>query len=358
MDERFTGRLRQSDSDPGMVEALLPPVYEPDSHAANLLELDNGDLLCVWFNGPGEGDPATNIVLSRLAAGTEGWTEPTLMASDPERSEQNPVLGQDSTGLLWLWHTSNEPHDQKTARVVVRTSDDLGLSWSSPHVQFSEPGIFLRNPPVRLQDGAWILPAYYCRSEADFSVLKVSSDDGLTWHERTIPDSDHRIQATMVERDDGTLFAMFRSRDADRIWASESTDAGRTWTSPRRTELPNNNSAIQLVKLRNGSLALVYNDASLERDQFRWVSRGGEFRKKAVRTPLTLAVSEDGGGTWPLRRNVQLADDEYRDNEMGYSYPSIIQSRDGRLHIAYSYLRKTIKHVCVDGSWVKGGPAS
>lgn len=355
MDKRFDGRLRQSEADPAAVEALLPVMYEPDSHAANLLELDNGDLLCVWFNGPGEGDPKTNVVVARLPAESDTWTRPVLLAGDPDRSEQNPVLAQDSSGLVWLLHTSNEPHDQKSARVVVRTSDDQGHSWSAPEVLFDEPGIFLRNPPVRIRNGSWLLPAYYCRSSADFSVLKVSSDDGVTWRERAIPDSDHRIQMTLVERDDSTLFAMFRSRDADRIWASGSTDLGQSWKAPIPTDLPNNNSAIQLVKLRDGNLALVYNDASLERDQFRWVGRDDNLRKKAVRTPLTLALSEDGGATWPFRRNLQLADLEYRGNEMGYSYPTIIQSRDGRLHVAYSYLRKTIKYVRLEEMWVKGG---
>ncbi|HEY8456805.1 MAG TPA: sialidase family protein [Actinopolymorphaceae bacterium] len=352
-DPRFTGELIE---DGELRSAFLPVLYSPDSHAANLLELANGDLLCVWFNGPGEGDPGTNIVLSRLPAGKERWTPPALIASDPNRSEQNPVLFvPPGSSTVWLLHTSNEPHDQKSAHVLARTSSDDGHTWSEPWVLFGGPGFFLRNPPVFLPDGSWLLPAYYCRKEGESSVVARSLDQGRTWQEHVVPGSLGRVQMTVVQRDDGSLFGLLRSRAADRIYASVSTDLGHTWSEPVPTELPNNNSAIQMVRLASGALVLAFNDASLERDQFRWVPAKNGLRKKAVRTPLTLAMSTDGGSTWPYRRNVQMADLEYRDNEMGYSYPSIIQTRDGALHVAYSYLRKTIRHVIVDEAWVKAG---
>ncbi|MEQ7127767.1 sialidase family protein [Actinopolymorpha sp. B11F2] len=355
MDSRFTGVVKRNESEPDMTSAFLPVAHESDSHAANLTELANGDLLCVWFNGPGEGDPDTNIVLSRLASGTRRWSEPAMIACDPHRSEQNPVIFSTPDGTVWLLHTSNEPHDQKTAHVLARTSTDAGHTWSEPWVLFGGPGFFLRNPPVFADDGSWVLPAYHCRPEGEHSVVVRSTDGGTTWREHSVPTSLHRVQLSAVQRDDGSLFGLLRSRAADRIYATESRDLGRSWSVPVRTELPNNNSAIQLVRLASGALALVYNDATLERDQFRWVGDADRPRKKAVRTPLTLAISDDGGLTWPYQRNVQNADLEYRGNEMGYSYPSIIQTRDGRLHLAYSYLRKTIRHVSVDEAWVKAG---
>jgi len=77
--------------------------------------------------------------------------------------------------------------------------------------------------------------------------------------------------------------------------------------------------------------------------------------RKTLRTPLTLALSEDDGATWPHWRNLQVQDEEYRDNEFGYSYPTLLQTRDGRLHVAYSYLRKTIKHVILAPEWIEAG---
>ncbi|MFI1966441.1 exo-alpha-sialidase [Streptomyces pathocidini] len=355
IDARFDGAVQESDLHPGAYEALLPVIHPGDSHAANLLELDNGDLLCTWFNGPDEGDPGTNVVLSRLPHGSNRWTAPVLLADDPDRAEQNPVLAHGPDGTLWLFFPSDEPHDQKTARLTVRDSADGGRSWSPPRTLFEGPGLFVRNPPLLLGDGSWLLPAYWCRKDGEHSTVMISQDGGGTWSEHDLPDSDHLVQMTAVQRDDGSLYAMFRSRAADRIHAAESFDLGRTWTPVAKTELPNNNSAVQLTRLHSGALALIYNDATLERDQYRWVGEGAGRRKKALRTPLTLALSDDGGRTWPHRRDIQTADQEYWDNELGYSYPSILQTRDGGLHIAYSFLRKTIKHVRVEEDWIRGG---
>ncbi|WP_419999030.1 sialidase family protein [Streptomyces boninensis] len=353
LDPRFDGVVRPVAGDPALHQALLPVLHPGDSHAANLLELDDGDLLCTWFNGPDEGDRETNVVVSRLARGDTRWSKPELLACDPERSEQNPVLAQDGDGTVWLFHPSNTPHDQTTARLVVRTSADRGRTWTPPRTLLEGPGIFVRNPPLVLDGGAWLLPAYLCRRGAERSIALISEDGGATWQEHDVPDGDHQVQMTVARRDGDGLLALFRSRAADRIHASESYDEGRTWTAPRKTALPNNNSAVQMIRLESGALALVYNDASLERDQFRWVGEGAGRRKKAVRTPLTVALSNDGGRTWPYRRDVQVADAEYQENQLGYSYPSILQTRDGRLHVAYSFLRKTIKHVSLDENWIR-----
>lgn len=341
-DPRFDGIVRASAVLPGAREALLPAPHGPDNHAANLLRTPGGDLLCVWFSGPQEGHPGTNVVLARLTGGR--WEPPGLIAADPDRSEQNPVLFDDGDGRIWLLHTSSEPYDQATAHVVARTSDDGGRSWSAPRVLFAEPGIFVRHPPLILGDGTWLLPAYHCGASGDRSAVKVTEDGGRTWKEHPVPGSADLVQMTIAERPDGSLLALYRDRRAGRIHASTSAD-GRSWTRPERTVLPNNDSSVQLTRLGDGRLALVYNDASLEHDQFRWVTKNGERRRKALRTPLVLAVSDDGGASWPYRRVLQDADREYRQNELGYSYPSVIDGGDGRVHVAFSYLRKTIKYL-------------
>ncbi|SFM28575.1 Predicted neuraminidase (sialidase) [Paenibacillus sp. 1_12] len=348
--ERFNGKIETTA--PGRKDAYLPNLYET-SHAANLLELDNGDLLCVWFSGSGEGNPDTNIVMSRLPLGGSEWSIPIELSHDPERSEQNPVLFQAPNGQVWLMHTSNEPHNQQTSRAVRRISEDRGITWGEPEIWFDEKGIFFRHPIVITSAGIWVLPVYYCKDNGEHSAVKLSDDEGLTWTDHAVPASDKGVQMNVVELSDGSLLAMFRSRLADRIYTSVSTDQGRTWMEPQPSELPNNNSSTQFVKLENGHLALIYNDASLERGQYRMVNKNGQVNRKALRTPLTLSISEDEGKTWPYTVNIQEADDEYKENEIGYSYPSIIQTRDGKLHVTYTYLRKGLRYVRVDEDWVR-----
>ena len=349
IDPRFDGRIRED-------AALLPTIHPGDSHAATLVETTAGDLLCAWFNGPGEGEPDTNIVLSRLPAGSDTWQAPVQLSSDPVRSEQNPLLFVTPTDEVWLLHTSNEPHDQSTSRVLRRISSDGGLTWAPSEVLFDHLGSFIRNPIVVLSNGDWLLPAYDCHRTAETTVVQLSSDQGSSWRQVDVPDAVGQVQMSVVELSPGELVGYFRSRAADRIHRSVSKDYGRTWSAPERTTLPNNNSAIQLLRLTDGRLVLVFNDSSAERDQFRWVPDGkGGVRRKTLRTPLTLALSEDDGATWPYWRNLQVQDEEYRDNEFGYSYPTLLQTRDGRLHVAYSYLRKTIKHVILAPEWIEAG---
>src|SRR5690625_4446054 len=213
MDPRFNGTITPNENDSEMLEAFLPVKYKPDSHAANLLELDNGDLLCVWFNGPLEGHPETNVVMSRLPKGEKQWTEPMELAADPEHPEQNPVLFQEPGGRVWVLHTTGEPYNQRTAHIVYRTSDDRGETWSETKVLFDDkPGIFLRSPIVVMSNGDWLLPVYYCEPGGHYSVVKISEDEGKTWTEYEIPNAVHRVQMTVVEVEEGKLFAMFRSR--------------------------------------------------------------------------------------------------------------------------------------------------
>jgi predicted neuraminidase len=187
---------------------------------------------------------------------------------------------------------------------------------------------------------------------------------------------------------DGSLLALFRSRWADSIYESRSTDDGSTWSEPVPTELPNNNSSIQFVALTDGRLALVYNHSRAEASTERRLSLYDEIDddglaeeqgqltepvaaaqddgvKRAFwgtpRSPMTLAISEDSGRSWPIRRNLDVGDGYCLSNNSRdglnreYSYPSIHQGPDGALNIAYTYFRQAIKFVRVDPQWAYQG---
>jgi predicted neuraminidase len=219
-----------------------------------------------------------------------------------------------------------------------------------------KPGSFCRSPIVVLSNRDWLFPTYYSgedRAAATdiYSTVQISEDAGRTWTEYPMLNSGGRVQASVLELDPGQLIAFFRSRAADNIYVSHSPDYGRTWTQPERTVLPNNNSSIQAIKLTSGSIAMVFNHAGSggDSDAVVW---------PRARYPLTVALSEDGGQTWPFMRHIDTGDnfagEQNRSLNRRCSYPSIVQTRDGLIHVAYSYRgRQCIKYVRFTEDWIR-----
>ena len=325
---------------------FLPKIFE-SCHAANLLELQNHDIMCVWFAGSGEGNPDTTVVMSKMDHATGIWSEPRVMSLDPTRSEQNPMLYQSPEGQIWLLYTSNEPHNQKTAYVCVRTSDDNGETWTDPRILFDEVGIFIRHPIITLSNGDWLCPAYYCKSTGDYSVVKISTDKGASWTEYHIPEPVYCVQMNVVETAPGHIVATFRSRRADFVHRSESNDYGRTWTTPRATNARNNNASTQMIRLKDGRLLMAMNDTNML-SEYRIMKReDGTTFQKTYRTPMSACFSDDDGWTW---KDYKVMQEVYRGATreiQGFSYPSVMQSQDGTIHFCFTFNRENMKYIAV-----------
>jgi predicted neuraminidase len=370
-------------------EAKLPTLCV-QNHSSNLMPLKNGDILCVWFSGTQEGIADISIYLSRLKIGEVEWSVPVKISEDPTKPEQNPVLFPAPDGNLWLMWTAQKAGNQDTAEVRYRISEDNGYTWGSVRVLFDTPGTYVRQPVVILDNGDWLIPVFYCKTSPgkkwvgndDFSAVKISADQGKTWSEYIVPNSTGCVHMNVEKRSDGSLFAMFRSRLADWIYISQSQDNGRTWSEPVPTTLPNNNSSIQFTKLKNGHLALVFNNRNAAADTARRASLYDEIKDDETeqtpaaaeqdhpekrtafwgtpRAPLTIAVSENEGKTWPHMRDLETGDGYCLTNNSKeglnreYSYPSIKQTNDGMIHITYTYFRQYIKYVCITEDWVRG----
>jgi predicted neuraminidase len=357
------GQFRASPM-PGMEEAYLAPLFA-SAHAANLLLLKSGDLLCVWFSGTWEGQSDVGIVMSRLPKGAKQWSKAQLIDHHVGESYQNPVLFQAPNGTVWLIHTTQAAGEgQANAKVLVAKSDDNGNHWTAPNVLFDQAGAFVRQRLLVMPNQDWMLPMYFTPSkgittgaESNYSVVKISSDKGAQWKTCTVPKSEGMVQPDVIPLTDGSYVMFFRSRFADYIYKSASKD-GCTWTEPQKTPLPNNNSSIQVAKLTNGHLVIAFNNVGSV------VTRGKP--QAGPRKPLTVAISEDGGNTWPWVRDLEtgklrdgeMAVESVKKNEPGreeYSYPSIIEGSDHKIYVAYTYRRFTVKAVRFDEKWIKEG---
>ena len=367
------GRQRAHASEPGRLDAFLPtPAVQ--NHSANLLALANGDLACVWFGGTQEGLPDISIHISRLAVGANQWTAAVKLDDNPARSEQNPILFQAARDELWLLYTSQHFGNQDTAIVRCRTSGDNGRTWSAARTLLDQPGTFVRQPLRVRANGDWLLPVFHCRAlagiawtgDADTSAAMISRDRGHSWSEHPVPSSLGMVHMNIVEAGGGELLALYRSRWADHIHASRSLDGGDTWSAPEPTPLPNNNASIQATRLGDGRIALAYNasskaDATGRRNSlYDDIEEGsgagaatpaGRAFWGAPRAPLCLALSADGGRSWGAPRVIDSSDGYCITNNSKdklnreLSYPSIVETADGRLHIAFTYFRQAIKHV-------------
>ena len=322
----LSGSLLPAADQPGLLKSEF--IYEtapfPSCHASTIAETPAG-LIAAWFGGTDEKNPDVGIWVSRSEDGH--WTVPVEAASGVESPTKryptwNPVLFQPKTGPLMLFYKVGPSPSSWWG--MLTTSTDAGKTWSKP--RRLPDGIVgpIKNKPVQLANGDLLSPS--SSEDAGWRVhFERSSDLGQTWT-ATPPVNDGKkigaIQPSILFHPDGKLQALGRTRQG-RIFETWSADAGRTWSEMTLTDLPNPNAGTDAVTLKDGRHLLIYNP----------VIKG--------RSPLALAASPDGK-TWSAALVFE--------NEPGkeFSYPAIIQTRDGLVHITYTWKRERIKHAVID----------
>lgn len=330
----------------GVLEALIPPGGYSTAHAPALLELPDKTLLCAWFAGSFEGSADVSIVCAGLKKDAECWSSPVKVSEDPKRSEQNPSLFLAPDGEVWAMYTAQldrvegKTNMQYTSVIRRQKSFDNGASWDKYETVVPKEGSFCRQPIQILKNGRWIFANWICsESENDLSgdptVFLISDDQGQNWKVVEMPESRGRVHANIVEMEAGHLLAFMRSRAADFIYRSESFDNGEHWTAPVPTVLPNNNSSISAIRLKSGRIAIAYNPTHTPKPDVTKAAWPG------LRCPVAVALSEDGGMTWPMIRHMEMGEGytgkENAVNNSQYEYPCLIQGADEMLHLAFAY---------------------
>ena len=353
-------------------------------HSTFLSALPDGQILMAWFSGQMESEDPMHTALSRLQPGSKQW-EPTVVIKktvQPGYSNQNPVLLHDpQTDLLHLFHpTQYVGLGQANSTVVRLTSKDNGKTWSDPVPVFTGKGAFVRGAPLPGLDGSILLPMYYTpqgydpQTNYDYSVIQRSNRDRtaalgghLTWTEYKMKNTSGLAQPSVLRllggkrsnKNKGELRAFFRDRFCENIRMAVSTDDGKSWSPPVKTVLPNNNAGIWGAALKSGGIAIVFNNAHLGR------------------TPLTIALSYDGGLTWPFMRDLEdeplpldqnctcgrgwsprgPPNDFYHKNcQPTFAYPTVLQTPDDEMiHVSYDHNRQVAMYQRFTEEWVRGG---
>ena len=318
--------------------AMRPPT--PQSHASTLVETRDGSLLAAWFGGEHEGAADVGIWLARR--GAEGWLPPQRVANGEQDNRQpqpawNPVLFQPAQGPLQLYYKAG-PNPRQWWGLLTVSFDDGG-HWSAP--ARLPDGILgpIKNKPLQLPNGRILAPSS-SEDHADGwrAHIEYTDDNGRHWRRGgALNDPAHigAIQPSLLRHRNGRLQALGRSKQ-NRVFSVFSNDNGDTWEPMTLLDVENPNSGTDAVMLHDGRTLLVYNPTPAGKDW--WDGRG----------VLAVALSDDGV-RW---RRVLTLEDSPKDE---FSYPAVIQTRDGLVHVSYTWKRQRIKHVVLDSQLLSYG---
>ena len=378
-------------------ELIFPPEHFHD-HASCIVECPDGELLACWYRGvgPEKGDDVA-IMGARKPRGAAAWGKPFIMADTPGYPDDNPCMLIDPRGRLWLFWPTLLANQWETALMKYRISADyqgrrgppvwqwqdvlhvtpvnfeaqieagiahylhqypelvkrIGPEWDKVLAEARERaadklsqrlGWMTRAHPVLVPlptaggqaTTRLIVPLY--TDTFSVSIMAMTDDWGKTWITSQALVGGGNIQPSVVRRNDGTLVAMMRENGLQqRIRISESRDNGLTWGPVENMELPNPGSGLEVIRLSSGRWALVYNDTEQGRHS------------------LAVSVSDDEGKSWKWTRHLEKSERQ----RGSYSYPSIVQARDGTLQATYSWSEggsgDSIKHAAFNEEWVMAG---
>lgn len=333
---------------PGLVkeEFIFDKAPFPQCHASTLAETDRG-LVAAWFGGTREKAPDVGIWSSYFDGGE--WSKPAEWAHGLQHTGHrhpcwNPVLWQaPGDGPLMLFFKVGPDPQRWWGELVV--SYDRGRSFRDRRRLPEGIDGPVRGKPLLLPDGTLLCPGstehdndwrFHTEILSDFHRPEL----GASW-QRFEPETQpfQVIQPTLLRLADGSLRALYRSKNK-RIITNRSTDGGRTWSELEETNLPNNNSGVEALTLADGRHLLLYNHLGGERAE-GW----------GKRNVLNLAISRDGL-TWEAIAFIE------KEPKGEFSYPAMIQTRDGHLHLSYTWNRQKVKHVVIDPAQIVSQPIS
>ncbi len=380
----MTGKVEAAGK--GRHEAVLAsPMIQ--NHASFLHLADDGALICAWFGGTLEGKSDISIFASVLAAGSDQWGEPQRLSFDPDHSEQNPILFSAPDNTLYLFHTSQPSGNQDECRIRMAqvsrdASDPTRLTAGDGRYLDLPRGCFVRAPLTVRDDGAWLLPIFRCiqrpgqkwNGSHDRAAVGISEDGGKTWRLEDVAQSTGCVHMSPVSIGDEKLAAVFRRRQADFVYRTESVDGGRTWSQPQPTDVPNNNSSIAAIRLHDGRIAMICNPINADMSSDRRASLYDELGEDddrpdadpdggcvpiwgVPRAPVSVCISSDGAKSFLQRITIEdgpgtcLSNNSIDGHNKEMSYPWLLEGADGSLHIAYTYYRRAIKYVRLAPGW-------
>ena len=304
-------------------------------HPASIEELANGDLYIAYYGGDGEYAEDTAVYGLRKKKGETEWSRPEVIADTPYRSEGNAVIWQAPDGIVWLFYVCRYGETWSTSRIKAKISKDGAQTWSDPSIIAFEQGMMVRNRPIVLKSGEYLLPVYLEKG----SDREAVEADSVSRFLKFDPKSKNWVLHGEIKSDKGNIQPAVAAVSKNRLIAycrrgggygkdeigyvvrSESNNGGKTWQRGTDSEFPNPNAAVDFLRLKSGNLLLIYN------------------RSMNDRTPLSAAISTDNDRSYKHRFDLLTG-------KGPFAYPFVIQANDGKIHMVYTTEERTvIKHL-------------
>eukprot|EP00899_Mesostigma_viride_P020272 jgi/Mesvir1/28246/Mv04787-RA.1 len=202
----------------------------------------------------------------------------------------------------------------------------------------NEPGQGGRDDPLAPGRVRWMLPFWResrgrCGNVKNDSIgLLMSDDHGRSWRVEGVVETNATwlVENSVVQVSGAGMLQLLRSKSGH-LYESRSADGGFRWTSPQQTSIPNPDSKAHVARLLDGRLALAYNNSTV----------------KGRRTPLVVALSDDGGLTWETLAVLES------ERNMDFSYPTLAQLPSGMLVVGYT-VADVIRPGVIGGRVFKG----
>ena len=327
-------------------EFITPGLNSGAVHASSICQLSDGTLGAAWYAGSREGGKDVAIYFAVRGPGEHvPWSKSRAIVNRKSASKElrrfirklgNPLLFADSKDRFWLLYVTVTIGGWSGSSLNLKISDDGGMTWTqsirltlSPFFNVSE---LVRNSPLPMKDGSFGIPIYHeCMGKFPemLWIWLTKEDQKIGFRKTRMVGGRMFIQPSVVVCGSHKARAFYRNCSDERAVGTAFTgDTGATWSRPRMLCLPNPDSGLSALALSEGRILLAFNDSKRNRDI------------------LSLAVSSDGGANW-----LRIGEIE---NNPGheFSYPYLIRTQDGRIHLVYTWRRKRIKHVVFNENWL------